>query len=373
MLVAMARPHRARITACTLMCALLASCGKSRVPSAIDAAPRTVAGADGPNDAGGAAGTAGGGAGMAAAASSAGHASAAGEDGGSAGSAGAQPPATDCRRPWYQCPIVCSQQLIQGATRSFGECDGECSFMLELRPTVVLDGGTCVDLDATLTVQNTDGSTWVYAGSLTAAAWERLALLSMDLAAVRSTLPAVSGCPDCADGGAASVVLSGLDQLTETFAYPYDDPPAALRQADEFLQALIDELRACAGSLLASCESMMLDPGPDTDPNAAACRFVYSSASSVVSCSMPPESERACAIAADCLCRSGILQDGPLDIDACVDSWLTPRGAVTFADVCTQGQTDLTGPLPSALASFASAHDATVSTSDECDAVSAYY
>jgi len=379
MLIVMRGPQRAWFTACALMCALLAGCGKSRVPSAIDGVAHTGAGADGANDAGSAAeadtGSAAGGAGAAAAsgAGSTGGASAAGEDAGSAGSADAQTPAPDCKRPWYQCAVVCSRNLIQGATRTFGECAGDCSFTLELRPTVVLDGGTCADLYAVLTVQNTDGSTWIHEGALTHAAWERLAVLSMDLAAVRNTLPAVSGCPDCADGGAASIVLSGFDQLTQTFAYEYDNPPAALRDADEFLQALIDELRACAGSRLSSCQSMELDPAPDTDPNPAACTFVYSSATSAVSCSMPPDSERACAIAAECLCHSGVLQGAPLDVDACVTSWLMPRGAVTFTDVCTQGQTDLTRPLPSALASFASAYDATVSTSAECDVVSAYY
>jgi hypothetical protein len=370
--------HRAKSTACALMCAMLASCSTSRAPGVADGAAQSDAGADGSSDdAGGAANTGSAAGAVGAAAQSgeadAGSASGTGGEVGSAGTAGVEPPVPSCRLPWYQCPDICSPPLIEGATRTFGECSGNCSFTLQLRPIIVLDEGSCADLYATLTVQNTDGSTWIYEGTLSARTWERLAMLSIDLAGARSALPAVSGCPDCADGGAASVVLGGLDQLTETFAYEYDNPPAALRDADEFLQALIDDLLFCEGSLLESCQAIEQDSDPDADPNAPACTFVYSSGSSAVSCSLPPDTERACATAAACLCQGGILQDAPLDLDACVTSWLTPRGAITFADVCTQGQTDLTETLPSALATFADAYDATVSTSPECDALSAYY
>jgi hypothetical protein len=45
----------------------------------------------------------------------------------------------------------------------------------------------------------------------------------------------VSGCRDRAD--AVSIVLGGLDRLTQSFAYEYGNPPAALCEADESLHA----------------------------------------------------------------------------------------------------------------------------------------
>ena len=36
--------------------------------------------------------------------------------------------------------------------------------------------------------------------------------------------------------------------------YPIGMPPAALRAADEFIQALIDQLAACRGAWISDCE-----------------------------------------------------------------------------------------------------------------------
>jgi hypothetical protein len=226
---------------------------------------------------------------------------------------------------------------------------------------------------ASLTVQNTDGSRRSYEGTLTEAAWERLAALSVDLEAARFAIPAVSGCPDCADGGTGTIVIRGVDQLTQTLAYEYGDPPVELRAAHDFLQGLIDELLACEGPLLESCSLQVIDPDPDMPHDVTECAFVYASGTSAVSCTLPVDAERPCALAVECLCQSQVLEGAPVNVDACTASWLTPRGAITFTDVCTPGQTDMTPTLASALASFASAYGATVMTSLECDGVSAYY
>jgi hypothetical protein len=375
--------NRAMITVCSLLCALLTSCSKSRPPSRIDATQAgagaamngasSAAGAGAKSAAGASASSAAGASGTASDAGRAAGAPAAAGSAEAGGSGGMEAPSSGCTGPWYKCGGVCPAQLIlQGATRNLGECIGDCWFDLNLSTAVVLDVGSCAEVHASLTVQNTDGSRRTYEGVLTEAAWERAMSLSIDIAAERAAIRAVSGCPDCADGGSAAIVIQGVDQLSETFTYEYDNPPAALRAADEFMQALIDELLACEGALLESC---MLMPATDVDvdPGPPACTFAYNSMTSAVSCSMPLDVERPCAVAVGCLCQSGILDANSTDIDTCVESWLTPRGAVTFTDVCTQGQTDLTGTLSSALTSFASAYGDTVMTETDCDVVSAYY
>jgi hypothetical protein len=378
------RVERAVIAACALLCATvaLASCGKSRVPSALEDAEQTDAGAR----AGGAA-RAGSGRGSesaagqgsaassaAGASSDAGASSAAGAGTGSGGSAGAQPPVSSCGGPWYRCKDVCSGPRIEGASRMLGECAGDCYFALELRSTIVLEDGGCPDTLATLTVQSIDGRRRTHEGALTDAAWERYALLSRELLAARDEAAAASGCADCADRDTGRIVITGVDQLTQTFQYEYRNPPSILRAAHDFLQALIDELLACEGPLLDRCHEVELDFDPDMPTDAPQCTFLYSAGTNAVSCSMPLDAERPCELAATCLCQSGsVLPASPPDVASCVASWLTPRGAITFSDVCTQGQTGLTPTLTSALLSFASAYGATVTTNPECDVVSAYY
>ncbi len=54
------------------------------------------------------------------------------------------------------------------------------------------------------------------------------------------------GCPDCADGGAASLTLVGLDG-TLRIVYEYHRPPPEIAALHTFLHSAMDVLRVCSG------------------------------------------------------------------------------------------------------------------------------
>lgn len=353
---------------CTDACSGSSECdrfGESAVCSAVEAscdgaAMTCVAIAD--SGAGGAGGEAGS---VNAAAGASGASGGAAGIGGSAGTGGALPECGD--RPWYKCLEVCPSELIlAGGNRSFGECSGDCGFVLAINPIIVLDEGSCAFVSAELTVHNTeDDSTVIYSASLTDAAWEQALLLSNDLAATRATIPAETE-SDCIDCGTSEVALRGAE--LETFHYPYGGAPSELIDADAFVQQLIDELRVCDGELIVDCSSRVPDLADDV------CRFEYSGeAGARAICELSAGVEAPCREAVQCLCEADALSGGA-DVEGCVDSWLTPRGAITFTDVCTQAPAEPTRNLSEALTSFADANQHTlISQTIGCEAAANTY
>jgi hypothetical protein len=355
---------------CTDACSSSSECdrfGETAVCSAVEAscdgaAMTCVATADsGAGGAGGAGGEAG--SGNAAAGSSGASGGAAGT-GGNAGMGGAPP---ECGQPWYKCPEVCPTELIlAGGNRSFGECLGDCGFALAINPIIVLDEGSCASVSAALTVFNTENDgTVIYSATLTDAAWEQALLLSNELAATRGTIPAVTenNCLDCGD---SEITLRG-GQL-DTFRFPYGGAPSELIDADAFVQQLIDELRSCDGELIVDCSSRVPDLADDV------CRFEYSGeAGARAICELSSGVEAPCREAVQCLCEADALVGGA-DVEGCVDSWLTPRGAITFTDVCTQAPAEATRNLSEALTSFADAYQhSLVSQTIGCEAAANAY
>lgn len=81
-------------------------------------------------------------------------------------------------------------------------------------------------------------------GRLTSSGAARLAGL---VAALPETLQDTYGCPDCADAGAAYVVVSRED-ASERSTYEYPSPPAALASLDAFLKDLWEALGQCVPS-----------------------------------------------------------------------------------------------------------------------------
>jgi hypothetical protein len=160
-----------------------------------------------------------------------------------------------CPRAWYKCRDVCPGKFVlQGGGRRSGECQGECGFALTITPTIVLDEGSCIGTNGTLTVQSTAGANRSVLFSLTEPAWEKLARISLTLEGAQ--LAAVTGCPGCAGGAAAWIDTRqtvGGDPMSSR--YELGAPPAALREADAFVQALIDQARVCRGELLEGCLS----------------------------------------------------------------------------------------------------------------------
>lgn len=181
--------------------------------------------------------------------------------------AACQPTSMCSGLPWYRCNDYCpAHWVLQGGGRSFGECQGDCSFELALSPAIVLDVGGCTQLNADLTIKNTDGTQRVVNMELTDAAWKQAALLSLALEG--ANIAPVTGCPDCVDQGEAHFSRLAPNSATgvETFRYEYNRSPEGLRPLDSFIQRLINQARECRGDLLAHCGSYSAQPTPRCGP-----------------------------------------------------------------------------------------------------------
>lgn len=127
---------------------------------------------------------------------------------------------------------------------SFGECLHACKGKMALQ-------GASLQL----TISDNDGTPAHMAkGVLTTGAAAALDDLTTSL--VGKPLALVTGCPDCADGGAAYVVFS--DGVTSSkHSYPFGKPPAALAPIDKLLSAAMAGLTVCKGDetvvVLGSC------------------------------------------------------------------------------------------------------------------------
>ena len=114
------------------------------------------------------------------------------------------------------------------STTSFGMCVGYCSTRLELS-----------EAGAVLTRSSRGGRGGAslpdqrFAAPLSAGEWQEIAQLAAN--ARIAALPDTIGCPDCADGGAESLTISGAQERTITFEHG-----ATIAQA----QPLLERVRA---------------------------------------------------------------------------------------------------------------------------------
>lgn len=121
-----------------------------------------------------------------------------------------------------------------GASWSFGMCGGFC--MAELRV-----GGS--DLELTGHDWTNEVPLFVNRGSLTAEA-ERL--VDGELSRLEGvTLLSVYGCPDCADGGAASLSLD-RNGVVSRHDVPFGQPPAPLAGLYQLAMDVMGDLQVCA-------------------------------------------------------------------------------------------------------------------------------
>jgi hypothetical protein len=79
------------------------------------------------------------------------------------------------------------------------------------------------------------------------------------------------------------------------------------------------------------------DAGVDAPSAPAACTFSYldRTLSREISCTLPASSVDGCTEAARCICTRWHAAD-PEEIEPCIEFELVPRGAITFADYCTE-------------------------------------
>lgn len=92
------------------------------------------------------------------------------------------------------------------------------------------------------------------------------------------------------------------------------------------------------------------------------CVFEYERfTGGVATCSVAVEAPEPCRDAVRCLCESWVAEGNSAsgDVRSCVESWLTPRGALTFADFCRPLAEDAP-PLSEALVGFVGAYGESV-------------
>lgn len=148
-------------------------------------------------------------------------------------------------RPLFLLPLLTAcgadpRPHLQGAEDWFGECVGECRYLLS-----VDKGGVTLsirDWDGTIHREND--------GDLTAEG--RRTLSELEAALDLTDLPAEHGCPDCDDGGGTRLRFK-QDGEPQVFAYEFGRPPDALADLDAWTRAIHTALRTC-------------EPTPDIDP-----------------------------------------------------------------------------------------------------------
>ncbi len=135
---------------------------------------------------------------------------------------------------------------LAGAGWSFGMCGGYCNADL------VLDGEALV---LTGWSRITDEALYVNRGSLTLSGLEQLDVALRALAGAE--LDPVYGCPDCADQGAAYVVISRNGDASR-HDVDFGRPPEVLADLHGLAMSFIDALESCTSTdfvaVAAGCE-----------------------------------------------------------------------------------------------------------------------
>jgi hypothetical protein len=270
------------------------------------------------------------------------------------------------------CPDVCPERLVlTGGTRNLGHCGGDCGFNLSFDFTRGLETSACVQLSAELVIHGSDIRGRKAQAALTKDAWDQLAEISADLE--DATIEPATSCADCV--GKASVRFHPRDAMQGMVSvereYPAGKPPAALQAADTFVQTLIDQLAVCRGPQIDTCE---IHETPEPSDPAHTCSFSFKSGGSSFACNVPFDADAPCRVAVECLCGNGALSGPSGDMSGCVDAWLRSRSSArSFADVCTEGKTDATQSLWTALIEFGNANGYTAGAAADCDQVQAFY
>lgn len=128
---------------------------------------------------------------------------------------------------------VAGRDSLVGAGWSFGMCGGYCTAdLVMVDGSLILVGGGWTS----------DEPLYEHRGTLTA---KGNGLISAAVEKLRGLpLEPVYGCPDCADGGAAYVVLD-RDGVSSRHDMEFGRPPEILAQLHELAMAMIDALETC--------------------------------------------------------------------------------------------------------------------------------
>ncbi|MGZ8754079.1 MAG: hypothetical protein ACXW15_02705, partial [Acidimicrobiia bacterium] len=127
---------------------------------------------------------------------------------------------------------------LTAAGWSFGMCLGYCNADL------TVDGG-----DVVLSGRDRENAEplFVNRGALTMSALEQIGVSAEELSGV--PLDPVYGCPDCADGGAAYVVLTA-DGVTSRYDMEFGRPPEVLADLHQLAMAVMEAVETCGSNEL---------------------------------------------------------------------------------------------------------------------------
>lgn len=135
---------------------------------------------------------------------------------------------------------VAGRDSLVGAGWSFGMCGGYCTAdLVSEEGTLVLTGGGWTGDDPLF---ENRGTLTAEGQGLISAAGEKLRGLPLE---------PVYGCPDCADGGAAYVVLD-RDGMSSRHDMEFGRPPEVLAELHELAMAMIDALETCQSDEMVS-------------------------------------------------------------------------------------------------------------------------
>jgi hypothetical protein len=131
-----------------------------------------------------------------------------------------------------------TEVALTGAGWSFGMCLGYCNAELTVDgESLVLTGWNREDQEPL----------YVHRGTLTPLGVERMGAAANRLGGV--TLAPVYGCPDCADGGAAYVMLTA-DGVTSRHDMEFGSPPEVLADLHQLAMATMKALETCGSNEL---------------------------------------------------------------------------------------------------------------------------
>jgi len=124
---------------------------------------------------------------------------------------------------------------VVGYERSFGECIGVCVTTL-----------TFAGDQVTLELREHDGTAaGGGVGTLSASALIDFQALED---ALPGGLPEVSGCPDCDDGGAESMILEDADGVRTSYSWEFGNPPAEAAAIAGMFGSFLSPLSTCTSS-----------------------------------------------------------------------------------------------------------------------------
>ena len=138
------------------------------------------------------------------------------------------------------------ETIVAGGGTSFGECAGLCVNRVTISPSPLLVIGACDGIELTACEHGQpDQECQRRRGRMTQQGHERARDLARALTGV--PLQRVYGCPDCADGGAATMQVI-RNNVAFDVTYEFGNPPDVLAEADTFVQQLQADLAACRSS-----------------------------------------------------------------------------------------------------------------------------